>query len=333
MSWRRSAMLGLGGLALVFLSAAPGQVPVDPKPSTAETSVDELRDLQQTVTATTAKVLPAVVGIRAGFGQGSGVIVSPDGFVLTASHVVAGADRDRRLTVILRDGTELPARLIDRQPIRGNDSALVKITARQPVGGFPYAPVGRSNEVDTGDWCIAAGHPGGYRADRPPVIRLGRVLFNGDFVVISDNTLVGGDSGGPLFDLEGSVIGIHSRIGEAASDNKHVPIDVFVSQWLGESFTEPVQPIIGVSTNAANGAALVQEVARRSPADRAGIRPNDTIVRFNGTPTATFDDLMVAVRRTRPGDVVDVEVQRPGLSQVLVFKLTVGSREEVRRGW
>ncbi|MEM6313352.1 MAG: S1C family serine protease [Planctomycetota bacterium] len=344
MSWRQVVTAGVVGGALLLVSAAPVQVPLDR--NEAAVTLDDLRTLQDKVAETTRRVLPAVVGIRAGTGQGSGVIVSPDGFVLTASHVVAGAERDRnRVTVIFPDGTEARARLVDRRPVAGNDSALVKITTPAPAGGFPFAPVGRSTNLAGGEWSIAAGHPGGYRADRPPVIRLGRILFNGDFIIVTDNTLVGGDSGGPLFDLDGRVIGIHSRIGEQTSDNKHVPIDLFIRQWLDEELNngwaegntpqmaEDVMPVIGVATNDPDGPARVEEVSPRSPADRAGLRPGDVIRSFNDTPIRTFNGLVRAVSRTRPGDVVEVVVDRPGLARPIALDLTVGNIAEARRGW
>src|SRR5438067_853762 len=82
-----------------------------------------------------------------------------------------------------------------------------------------------SKDVKNGDWCVCVGHPGGYKEGRTPVVRVGRVLAHNDNHLQSDCTMVGGDSGGPLFDLDGKVIGINSRIGLTIASNIHVPVD------------------------------------------------------------------------------------------------------------
>src|ERR1043166_8191567 len=97
---------------------------------------------------------------------------------------------------------------------------------------YPFLEMGKSADLKVGQWVIAIGHPDGVRANRGPVVRVGRILVASQFVLQTDCTLVGGDSGGPLFDMEGRVIGIHSRIGGAKIiENMHVPIDTYREEW------------------------------------------------------------------------------------------------------
>jgi hypothetical protein len=105
--------------------------------------------------------------------------------------------------------------------------------------------MGKASDLKKGQWVIAVGHPGGFRTNRTPVVRVGRVLYANPFLIRTDCTLVGGDSGGPLFDMTGKVIGIHSRIGPMAlTENIHVPIDTYreTRERLarGESFGGPL---------------------------------------------------------------------------------------------
>ena len=104
---------------------------------------------------------------------------------------------------------------------------MVQITEE---GDYPHVEVGQSTDLLRNEWCVALGHPGGFDPTRTPPVRLGRVLENGQFVT-TDCAVVGGDSGGPLFDVDGKVIGIHSNIGATLTENRHVPISVFLDQW------------------------------------------------------------------------------------------------------
>ena len=179
------------------------------------------------------KVIPAVVGVRVGQGQGSGVIVNEEGFILTAGHV--SGKPGQTAIVILPDGTKLRAKTLGQN--KGIDSGMVKINEedlKKKVNGkkLPFLDMGKSSELAKGQWVIGIGHPGGFRPNRTPVVRVGRILFANPFLIRTDCTLVGGDSGGPLFDMQGRVIGIHSRIGGfAITENMHVPVDTFRKDW------------------------------------------------------------------------------------------------------
>ena len=196
------------------------QAPTLPPPA----DLAELRAIQEKVGELAERLSPAVVGIRIGTECGSGVIVSSDGLILTAGHVMRNPNQDARIS--LPDGRTVDAKTLGRCPWA--DAGMARITEE---GEWPFAEVGRSKDLQRGTWCMAMGHPLGYRADRPPVVRVGRILLPDSEMLHSDAPIVAGDSGGPLFDLEGRVIGINSRISPNVNYNFHVAIDVFHENW------------------------------------------------------------------------------------------------------
>src|SRR5262249_25394639 len=167
---------------------------------------------------------PAVVGIQIGGASGSGVIVSEDGYILTAGHVSGKPDTE--CEIIFPDGKRVKGKSLGVN--RSIDSGMIKITEK---GKWPFAEMSRGPKPEKGQWVVSLGHPNGFISGRTPVLRLGRVLNSTDSLVQTDCTLVGGDSGGPLFDLDGKVIGIHSRIGPTITFNIHVPIATYNETW------------------------------------------------------------------------------------------------------
>jgi S1-C subfamily serine protease len=187
-------------------------------------SVDDLKAIEAHVRRELEKITPAVVGVRIGNAQGSGVIVTKDGYVLTAGHVSGKPGRDA--VIILPNGEMVKAKTLGS---KGDiDSGMLKILGSRE---WPFVEMGKSENLKKGSWVLAIGHPGGFRPNRTPVVRLGRVLFTNEFVIRSDCTIVGGDSGGPLFDMNGQVVGIHSRIGGSITENIHVPILTYRKTW------------------------------------------------------------------------------------------------------
>ncbi len=290
--------------------------------------LEELRALETQQSKVAEAIEQVTVNVQQGSAQGSGVIITSDGYVLTAAHVAGKPRRDA--WVVLSDGTRLPAKTLGMN--RNKDAGLLKITATRSAP-WPHATLGHSEELEVGQWCIAAGHPGGWQADRGNVIRVGRVLaIKGErksaHTLFTDCTLIGGDSGGPLFTLEGKLIGIHSRIGTDMQDNMHVPIDVFAADWNrlknGEAWgvLPGYRPIIGVSGPPDSDTAVVSEITPDSPAQRAGLAAGDIILSFDETKVSTFKDLQLAVQQTLPGDTVMIEISREG--QNYRFPLTVG---------
>lgn len=194
----------------------------------AQSAVSTIKERQSKVLAVVNQSGKSVVNVG---GIGSGVIVSKDGLILTAAHVIdaidsPGMQRGRQgdeYVVTLADGREVKAKSLGRN--RNRDAALAQITT---PGEYPFAEMADETTIKQGDWCVAMGHPGGYLIDRSAPVRTGRLWKKDDKAYYrSDCTVSGGDSGGPLFDLQGKVIGIHSSIGERLEENRHVPVGAY----------------------------------------------------------------------------------------------------------
>jgi S1-C subfamily serine protease len=267
-------------------------------------SIEDLRDLERRVQEVVAKVSAATVCLRIGAGQGSGVIVK-DGLILTAGHVSGVPDGPT--SIVFPDGKTIKGKALGRNT--GIDSGMVKITEE---GKWPTVEIGKSSDLKKGQWVIAIGHPGGHRPNRPLVVRVGRIIEVTSFVIRTDCTLVGGDSGGPLFDLEGRVVGIHSRIGGFRIDeNFHVPVDTFLSTWerlvRGESWGGQLGTVAVVRSpggkvvfeKADKITASDPEDVRREPRDKAG-RFKTFDFRMNPASVYTID--MTGGDRKKPFD-------------------------------
>ncbi len=199
-------------------SAAPEAIVGSPK------NVAGLQTLERQIKAVVAKALPAVVGMRIGASSGSGVIVSEDGIVMTAGHVVGKPGE--AVIFFMADGKIAKGTTLG--VFATGDAGLAKIT---DPGKWPFLEKGQSVSLQPGTWCLAIGHPLGYQKGRPPVVRVGRVLERGPEMIQTDCPLVAGDSGGPLLDLNGKIIGINSRIGGQTDMNLHVVVEVFETYW------------------------------------------------------------------------------------------------------
>jgi len=287
------------------------------------TSVEDLKAMQEHVRKLSIKVTPCTVGVQIGQAQGSGVIISKDGYVLTAAHVSGRPNVD--VTFILADGRKVKGKTLGLN--HGIDSGLMKITT---PGEWPFLEMGNSANLKQGQWCLATGHPGGYVQGRPPVVRLGRVLDNTGRAVVTDCVLVGGDSGGPLFDMDGKVIAINSRIGQQLTANLHVPIDTFRDTWdrleQGEDWGKLLGdgPFLGVQGDPKAKIAKITEVFPNTPAAKAGIKPGDVITKFDGKDIPNFIALSSLVRGKKPGDKVKVEVLRG--EETVALEVTLGKR-------
>lgn len=278
-------------------------------------SLEVLRLLQRQQQLVAARAADCTVSIQIGPAQGCGVIITPSGYVLTAAHV---AMRPRKPAVLtLADGRTVTA--TTRGMNRHVDAGLMKIDPGQNGGrDWPCATLGSSANLKTGMWCIATGHPGGYDRERGMVTRVGRILDVRKGSLVTDCALIGGDSGGPLFDLSGRLIAVHSRIGNDVADNLHVPIDHYDEWWSrmdkGDSwgYLPGFRPSLGVRGNGSDSRAEVKVVTAGSPADEAGIMSGDIVERFGDIPITGFESLKNAVSDTMPGERVKVWVRREG---------------------
>ncbi len=204
----------------------------DPEIQKPPKNVEELLELEERVKKAFGKALAATVAIRIGSGAGSGVIVSADGYILTAGHIVGKPGQKAKVT--LADGREVNA--VTLGVYYSPDAGMLKITDKitenkSDKGEWPFAVQGNRDDIKLGMWCVALGHPLGMKKGRPPVVRIGRVLKIQQRTLQTDCPLIGGDSGGPLVDLDGRIIAINSRISGDITMNYHVPIDVFRDNW------------------------------------------------------------------------------------------------------
>lgn len=297
-------------------------------------TLQQLKQREKRITESLKKVMPATVCVTDGIGFGSGVVVSKDGYVLTAGHVLL--TEGRRLRLIFPDGREIQAKRLGKN--LGVDAGMVKITEPGP---WPHVELGDTDKVRRGDWCIALGHSGGYVLGRQPPVRTGRVLNTNQQRMITDCALIGGDSGGPIFDLDGMLIGINSSIGASIAENRHVAVNVFKTDWdrlaAGETWgklaelskVKPGGPLLGIKLDKKiQGKALIERVAEDTPAAEAGIRPGDSITAINGEQISDWQQVIDTIADFQPRDRIRIEVRRGG--QLLEIPVQLRRRDVPR---
>ena len=271
-------------------------------------------------------------------GMGSGFIVHPDGVVLTNAHVVEGADEVR---VRLTDRREFKGKVVGVDKL--TDVAVVKIDAK----GLPNVKLGEPSKIRVGEWVLAIGSPFGFENTVTAGIVSGtsRSLPEGTYVpfIQTDAAVNPGNSGGPLFNLRGEVIGInsaiYSRTGGYMGVAFAIPIDVAANveeQLLKTGKVERGRIGVGIQDVNAQLAqsfglerpmgALVSTVESGGPAENAGVKPGDVIVSFNGRPIDRSAELPPLVATAKPGSKANVEVWRDGKKQTL--SLAVGELKE-----
>ncbi len=300
-------------------------------------SVDDLKAIESHVQKIIPKVSSAVVGLQIGPTQGSGVVINDEGIVLTAGHV--SAKPGRKVKLLFPKSKFFPnGKVLNGETLGANygiDSGMVRITDKVP---FPHVGIANVAEVSKADWCLAIGHPNGFSSDRAPVVRLGRVLDVNKSVIRSDCTLVGGDSGGPLFDMTGRVIGIHSRIGGAISFNIHVPIDTYHESWdrlasaeeWGQNpfaaFARKGEAWLGVRPGPDDDGKVIRvlSVSEKSPAEKAGVKENDIILKIDNKEISSFKDFSSALSSRRPGNRISLEIRRG--EETITLYATLASR-------
>lgn len=293
-------------------------------------SRQDLEAIQSALIQALPQARRATVCLEIGEGSGSGVIISPDGLILTAAHVATGSHK--KLKVILEDGTKLNGITLGLNS--ETDAAMVRITDPPKEGGWPHAPVDRDQQTRLGDWVFSLGHSGGFNADRGSVVRLGRVVRMAASTWQTDSTLIGGDSGGPLFDLHGRVIGIHSQVGKWIGENMSVPIPVFTEVWdrllAGEFIGEgpfAKKPVKGsgflglASDSNPQGGLRVTKVGKETPAAVAGIREGDVLTKLNGTELKDRTHFQSLLKELAAGDEITLELLRAGNPQSLTLNL------------
>jgi len=266
-------------------------------------------------------------------GAGSGFIVSPDGYILTNAHVVANADE---VTVRLTDRREFQAKVIGAD--ERTDVAVIKINA----ANLPTVRLGDPSKIRPGQWVLAIGSPFGFEnsATAGIVSATARSLPSDNYVpfIQTDVAVNPGNSGGPLFNMAGEVIGINSQIfsrtGGYMGVSFAIPIDVArnVEDQLIKS-GHVVRGRIGVTIQDVNAqlaesfgldrprGALVSSVEKDGPASKAGLQPGDVILGVNGHPIEHYGELSGSIAAMKPGSDATLQVWRSGKQQTIIVKI------------
>ncbi len=253
---------------------------------------------------------------------GSGFIISSDGYILTNAHVVDHADK---VTVKLTDRREFTAKVIGMDT--RTDIALLKINAT----GLPKAPIGDPKQLQVGEWVLAIGSPFGFENSVTAgiVSAKNRALPDENYVpfIQTDAAVNPGNSGGPLFNMKGQVVGINSQIfsrsGGYMGVSFAIPIDVAMQTadqlklygkvrrgQLGVVIQDVNAGVASAFGLARPEGALVSEVVPDGPAARAGIKAGDVILKFNGQTISRSIDLPLLVAESKPGSVAHLDVWR-----------------------
>ncbi|GGI69041.1 serine protease PepD [Saccharopolyspora subtropica] len=312
------------------------------------TSLDQSRPARSTSTApqgsvqqVAEKVLPSVVQLQVlstrGGGEGSGIVISQDGYILTNNHVVEGGRRGR-ITALFHDNRTAPVQVVGTDP--KSDLAVVKAD----ITGLTPAELGRSDDLPVGAPVVAIGSPFGLSGtvtsgiisakDRP--VRAGGESGSQDTVLNAlqtDAAINPGNSGGPLVDMDGRVVGINSAIYSPGSGLEQagsvglgfaIPIDQAsrIATELKDTGSA-TQTTLGVMiTNGPQPGALVRDVVPGGPAEQAGIRSGELITKIDDRAILEPDALVAAVRSHAPGDRIRVTISGTGGDRTVDVTLT-----------
>ena len=280
--------------------------------------LNELKRVQTQVTDVVSRVMPACVSISDGVGAGSGVIVSADGLILTAGHVMTEAPV---YEIILPSGQTVKAKPLGRN--LNIDAGMLQIID----GGsttWPHVNIEKTKLLRLSEWVVSIGHSGGFEIGRTPPVRTGRVLKIDQAKIITDAVLIGGDSGGPLFNLNGDLVGIHSSIGDTIAENTHVSMPAFLKDWnqmkagkrwgelqeLDRPTPKNRRGVIGVRVDLTAPNCKIRIVNSGSPAEDAGILVGDVVLQFDNVQINDGRHLIDVIKRYNSGDICRMVVIR-----------------------
>ena len=342
----------LAFLVSILYFSAPSWILANPLQSPPISSgLKVLEEIQDAISDLAERVTPLVVNVsplknnekkipgqrprsRRAPGSGSGVIVAPEGLILTNNHVVGKATHAE---IRFSDKTTLIGAIVGRDP--DTDLALIKV---EPDHDLPSATFGDSSAVKVGQWVLAVGNPFGL--DRTVTLGvvsgIGRENMNlsrYENFIQTDASINPGNSGGPLFNLRGKVIGINTAIINFAQGiGFSIPSNMahrvmtqlrqggkVVRGWMGVGI-QPLTSILAKQFGVPEGmGVLVNEVFEHDPADEAGIQPGDIITKIGQDPVETPNQLSRLVAQFDPGDTASVEIYRDGVQIRLPVALGV----------
>ncbi|WP_084613892.1 S1C family serine protease [Nakamurella lactea] len=338
----------IGGLIVALLGRAVPISATDPEYTLSQVSPAIARE-PGSVAAVAGKVVPAVVSLEVRTGDtgdtGSGVVIDPQGHILTNNHVVslAATDKDAVLSVVFSDGTRVPGTIVGRDP--QSDLAVVQVDKTE---NMTVAQLGNSDTLAVGDTVIAIGSPLGLQGtvttgivsakNRP--VRLSGEGTDTNAVIDAlqtDAAVNPGNSGGPLVDAAGAVIGINTAIrtlGDSAASGSiglGFAIPINDAKATAEQIIRTgkvVHPTIGVNarsaTDGTTDGAQVQNVQDGSAAAKAGIVEGDVITKVGDRAVGNADELVVAVQEHQVGESVPVVLKRGGKNLTVTVTLTAG---------
>jgi serine protease Do len=267
-------------------------------------------------------------------GLGTGFIIDQEGFIVTNNHVVEGAEK---IKVVLQDEREFEAIIVGRDP--QTDLALIKVEAGKKL---PAVPIGRSSELEVGEWVVAIGNPFGleHTVTAGIVSAKGRVIGAGpyDDYIQTDASINPGNSGGPLLNMQGEVVGINTAIiASGQGIGFAIPIDMasnIVAElkadgavtrgWLGVAIQDLKGDLASYYDIEEGHGVLVTQVVSGDPADKAGIQPNDIILEIDGSRVNSSRELTAKAAGLTVDEKIDVVVMRDGKEKRLSLK--VGQR-------
>jgi len=342
-TWRKAAVATVAGAAIALTAGGVGGFvgyalhPDDsPLQSTTAASKNAAPVVDRSSLATiAASVQPTVVVVETGSGEGSGVIVSADGYIVTNNHVVESASGGT-VKVTFNSGKQVSAKVVGTDP--KTDLAVVKAD----VTGLTNASWGNSDDVQVGDTVLAIGSPLGLQGSVTAgiVSALHRTItVGGDqqspFDQGSARTTIGdaiqtdapinpGNSGGALVNMKGEVVGINSAIATSGS-NGNIGVGFAISANRAKAVTDQIikggkvsHPYLGISVgNAQNGGAQVQSVEPGSPAAKAGLQVGDVVTKVNNRTIAGQEDLVGAIQSSTVGSQLTLTVVRDGSERTI----------------
>jgi S1-C subfamily serine protease len=258
-------------------------------------------------------------------GLGSGWVFDDTGHVVTNEHVVNGAED---VTVVFQDGTEVPARVVGTDP--STDVAVLELEEEQESAPLP---LGSTSSLQLGDTVIAIGSPLGLQGTVTAgiVSGLGRDIqapnqFTIDGAVQTDAALNHGNSGGPLLDASGRVVGMNAQIASETGANSGIgyaiPVEMveqIADQLIANGKVE--HPYLGVQITDDESGVLIAEVVPGGPADEAGLRQGDVVTGVAGSEIDSADELQQAVAERKPGDSLELTVERDGETRTVTVEL------------